>query len=136
MSGSLHGCPDCGAAWPLLIHRRSPMQMIGVGARAAAPRAAHCPINAPVSSQLDERAVAGALEDAPVMHGDGCDEVTAKRPQARERAVLVHVREPAVADHVGRQDRCKLPGLRHADWILTPAPRKTGVLRRRRASFD
>src|SRR5271165_5450490 len=101
MSGSLHGYPDCGAAWPLLIHRRSPMQMMGVGARAAAPQAAHCPINAPGSSQLDERAVAGPLEDAPVMHGDGwVDEVTANRPQPRQRAVFVHVREPAVADHV------------------------------------
>ena len=67
-------------------------------------------------------AVAGALDDAPVMHGDGrVDEVAAQRPQPRERAVLVRAGEPAVADDVGGQDRCDFPGLAHG----APQARRT-----------
>ncbi len=49
----------------------------------------------------------GALDDAPVMSGDGrVDEVAAQAPQSREGAVLVRSREPAVADDVSHQNRC------------------------------
>ena len=54
------------------------------------------------------------LTTRPVMHGDGrVDEVAAQRPEPRERALLVRAGEPAVADHVGGEDRGKLPGFGH-----------------------
>ncbi len=66
------------------------------------------------AAELDQRAVAGALDDAPVMDGDGrIDQVAAQSPEPRERALLVRAREPAVADHVGGEDRGKLPGFGH-----------------------
>ena len=66
------------------------------------------------AAELDEPAVAGALDDAPVVHGDGgVDQVAAQRPQPRERAVFVSACEPAVADHVGGQNRCKLSRFGH-----------------------
>jgi len=59
-------------------------------------------------------AVARALDDAPVMRGDGgVDQVTPQPPKARQRAVFVGARQPAVADHVGNQNRCEFPGLAH-----------------------
>ena len=59
-------------------------------------------------------AVAGALDHAPVMHGDGrIDQIAAERPQPRQRAILVGAGEPAVSDHIGRQDRREFPGLGH-----------------------
>ena len=66
------------------------------------------------AAELDEAAVAGALDDAPVMHGDGgIDQIAAQRPQPRQRAILVRAGEPAVADHVGDQDRRNFPGFAH-----------------------
>ncbi len=51
-------------------------------------------------------AVAGALDDAAVMGGDGrIDQVAAESPEAREGSVLVGAGKPAVADDVGHQDR-------------------------------
>ena len=42
------------------------------------------------AAELDENAVAGALDDAPMMNrDDGVDEIAAKRPQAHEDAILV-----------------------------------------------
>ena len=58
------------------------------------------------AAELDEHAVAGALDDAPVMHGDGrIDQIAAQGAQPREGAILVGAGEPAVADDVRRQDR-------------------------------
>ena len=81
------------------------------------------------AAELDDRAVAGALDDPPVMRGDGrVDEVAAKAPQARESAVLVRAGEPAVADHIGDQDCRKFAGLAHraplgvATLAQMPAP--------------
>ena len=66
------------------------------------------------AAELDERPVAGALDDAPVMHGDGgIDQIAAQRPQPRQDAILVRAGEPAVADDVGDQDRRDFPGLAH-----------------------
>ena len=66
------------------------------------------------AAELDDRAVAGALDDAPVMDGDGrVDQVAAQRPQPRQRAILVRAGEPAIADHIRSQDRRKFPGLAH-----------------------
>ena len=59
-------------------------------------------------------AVAGALDDAPMMSGDGgINQIAAQRPQSRQGSILVRAREPAVADHIGDQDRCNFPGLAH-----------------------
>ena len=66
------------------------------------------------AAELDEAAVAGALDDAPVMRVDGgIDQIAAQPPQPRQRAILVRAREPAVADHVRDQDRRDFPGFRH-----------------------
>ena len=66
------------------------------------------------AAELDDAAVAGALDDAPVMGGDGrIDQIAAQRAQARKDAILVRAREPAVADHVRAKDRRDFPGLAH-----------------------
>ena len=66
-------------------------------------RAAHRIDGAP---ELDDCAVACALDDAAFVHGDcRVDEVAAKRAQPRKYAVLVGSRKPRIADDVGRQDR-------------------------------
>ena len=73
--------------------------------------AVHCVDDA---AELDDAAVAGALDDAAVMHRDGrVDQVAAKRPKAREDSILIRTRKPRVADHVGHQDRRELSGLAH-----------------------
>ena len=58
------------------------------------------------ASEFNERAVAGAFDDAPSMHGDGrVDQIAAQRTKSGKRAILVRAGEPAVADHIGDQDR-------------------------------
>ena len=77
------------------------------------------------------RAVAGALDDAAVMHGDGgIDQIAAERPQPRQSAILVRAGEPAVADHVGRpgsRQVCgsrssRLSSSRHTSRNASPSP--------------
>ena len=66
------------------------------------------------AAELDDAAVAGALDDAAVMHGDGgIDQIAAQRPQPRQRAILVRAGEPAIADDIGDQDRRDLPRFGH-----------------------
>src|SRR6266851_4310326 len=69
------------------------------------------------AGELDQHAVAGGLDDAAVMLLDlGVDQRPAVRPQLRERALLVGSHQPAVADHVRRQDGGELafgPRLTH-----------------------
>ena len=66
------------------------------------------------AAELDDRPVAGALDHAPVMHGDGrIDEIAAQRPEPRQRTVLVRPGQPAEADHIGGEDRCKFARLCH-----------------------
>ena len=68
------------------------------------------------AAELDDRAVAGALDDAPVVHGDGrIDEIAAQRPQPRQDAILVRAGEPAIADHIRAKDRRQFSGLAHRD---------------------
>jgi hypothetical protein len=75
------------------------------------------------AAELDQRAVAGQLDDAPVIQGDGgVDDVAAQRTKSGERTILVHACEAAVADHVGSQDRSKFSGLAHVSGI--PALRR------------
>ena len=66
------------------------------------------------AAELDDRAVAGAFDDASVVHGDdGVNQVTAQRPEPRERAIFVCAGEPAIAGDVRHQNRCKLAGFGH-----------------------
>ena len=66
------------------------------------------------AAELDEAAVAGSLDDAAVMQGDGrIDQVAAQRPEPRQNAILVRSREPAIADNIRNQNRRNLPGLAH-----------------------
>ena len=61
------------------------------------------------ATELDQSAVAGALDDAAVMESDGrIDQVAAKRPELGKRAPLVGADEPAVANDVGHQNRREL----------------------------
>ena len=92
------------------------------------------------AAELDEAAVAGALDDATMMHGDrGIDQIAAQRPQPRQGAILVRAGEPAVADDVRRQDCSKLSGLAQAvlpypAWHYRPtraAPSQHGAIKRK-----
>ena len=65
-------------------------------------------------AEFDDAAVAGALDDAAVMHRDGrVDQVAAKGPKASEDSIFIRTRKPRVADHVGDQDRRELSSLAH-----------------------
>ena len=71
---------------------------------------------------LGDHAVAGALDDAAVMGGDGrVDEVAAQSTKTLERALLVLARHPAEADDVGDQDRGELSSLAHNEF-RSPQP--------------
>ena len=66
------------------------------------------------AAELDDAAVAGALDDAAMVHGDcGVDQVAAERPQPREGSILVRAGKPAIADDIRDQDRRDLPGFAH-----------------------
>jgi hypothetical protein len=58
--------------------------------------------------------VAGVLDDASAMSGDGrVDEVAAKAPKTRDRALLVGAGEPAISDDICNHDRRRFPNLGH-----------------------
>ena len=66
------------------------------------------------AAKFDERAVAGPLDDPPVVDRDRrVDEVAAQSAQPRQRQFLVSARQPAVADDVGDQNRRELSRLGH-----------------------
>ena len=66
------------------------------------------------AAELDDAAVAGALDSTAVMSGDSrVDEIAPQTAKARERSVLVGAGKPAVADDVGHQDRGEFAGLAH-----------------------
>ena len=66
------------------------------------------------AAELDDAAVAGALDDAAMVHGDGrIDQVASERPQPRQNPVLVGSGKPRIADDVGHQDRGQFSGLAH-----------------------
>jgi hypothetical protein len=75
------------------------------------------------AAELDETTVAGALDDAPMVRGDGgIDEIAAQPSEPRQRAILVRPREPAIADDIRDQNRRNFPGLAHG------VPRPTPIL--------
>ena len=54
------------------------------------------------AAELDDKAVAGALDDAAVMGGDGrVDEIAPQRADARKRPLLVAAGKPAEANNIG-----------------------------------
>jgi hypothetical protein len=64
--------------------------------------------------ELDDRAVAGALHNAPVMHrDDGVDKIAPECSQARKDTILVRACEPTISDDVRDQDRRELSSLAH-----------------------
>ena len=68
--------------------------------------------------ELDDAAVAGALNDPTMVHGDGrIDQVAAKGPKASQDSILVRTGKPRIADDVGHQDRGQFSGLAH---VATP----------------
>jgi hypothetical protein len=53
------------------------------------------------TAEFDQCAVAGTLDYAPIMYGDGrIDQIAAERPQPRECAIFVGASELAVPDHI------------------------------------
>ena len=53
------------------------------------------------AAELDDAAVAGALNNAAVMHSDGrVDQVAPKGPEPSKNSILVRARKPGVADDV------------------------------------
>src|SRR6202035_2673241 len=72
------------------------------------------------AAELDDAAVAGALDDAAMMNGnERVDQVAAERPEARQNSIFVRTGEPAITDHVGNQDRRNFSGFGHG---TPPAP--------------
>ena len=70
------------------------------------------------AAEFDDRAVAGALNDAATMGGDGgIDQIAAETSQARKRAVLVRPGEPAVTYDISNQDRRNFPRFRHGSAL-------------------
>ena len=66
------------------------------------------------AAELDNRAIASALDDSAIVHGDGrVDQVAAKRPQPRQCPVLVRAREPAESDDVSGEYRRDFSSLGH-----------------------
>ena len=66
------------------------------------------------AAELDDGAVAGALDHSPVMHGDRwIDQIAAQGSQPRQDPVLVRASEPAVADDVRHQNRGQFPRFAH-----------------------
>src|SRR5580698_9351460 len=66
------------------------------------------------AAEFDDRAVAGAFDDAPTMSSDcRIDQVAAEAAKTRKRPVLIDPGEPTVADDVGHQNRRELPDVTH-----------------------
>ena len=88
-------------------------------------RATHRVDNA---AELDDGAVAVALDDAPMMRGYcGIDQVAAQPPQPRQGSVFVRSRESAVTDNIGDQDRSDLPRFRHGAFSRVPSTMAQGL---------
>jgi hypothetical protein len=79
--------------------------------------------------ELDDGAVPGALNNAPVMHGDvWVDQIAAKSSKPCEDAIFVRAREPRVAYNVGDQDRGQFPRLAHgANAEVARSPSRGGL---------
>ena len=66
------------------------------------------------AAELGQRAIAGALDDAAIVHGDRrVDQIAPERAQPRQDAILVGAGEPRVADDVGHQNCRQLAHFGH-----------------------
>ena len=66
------------------------------------------------AAEFDERTIAGALHDPPVMHSDGrVEEVASKRPEPSEGPFFVHAGEPAETGDIRGEYGGKFPVLGH-----------------------
>jgi hypothetical protein len=78
------------------------------------------------AAKLNETAVAGSLDDAPVMRVDGgINQIAPQPPEPRQRAILVRSRKTAVSDDIRDQNRRDFPGPRrppHAPCRLAQRP--------------
>ena len=64
------------------------------------------------AAELNDAAVARALDDPAAMYGDcGIDQIAAQGAQARQGSIFVRTRQPAIADHVRDQNCCYFPVL-------------------------
>jgi hypothetical protein len=82
--------------------------------------AVHCVDDTP---ELDNCAIAGAFDDAPMVDGDGrIDQVAAKGPKASKDSIFIRTSKPRVADHVGDQDRRELSGFAHGASAEAESP--------------
>jgi hypothetical protein len=92
---------------PILWHARVALDQAGLHLDRA-PHRVH------YAAELNDAAVASALDDAAVMRGDGrIDEIATEAPQARQGAILVRPGESAVPDNVGDQDCSELARFPH-----------------------
>lgn len=66
------------------------------------------------AAELDDRAVASALDNATVMHGNSrVDQIAAQRSKQRQDAILVRTGESAIPNHIGAKNRSQFPGVDH-----------------------
>jgi hypothetical protein len=87
--------------------------------------AVHCIDNAP---ELDNCAVARALDDPAMMHGDGwVDQVAPKGPKPCKDAIFVRASKPRIPDDIGYQDRREFPGLVHGAGAEVRSPVARGL---------
>jgi hypothetical protein len=73
------------------------------------------------AAKLDQRPIAGTLEDTPIVHGDGgVDKIAAQRTQPSKRAVFICACQAAESDHVGGQYRGKFSDFGHRASLYRP----------------
>jgi hypothetical protein len=66
------------------------------------------------AAELDDTAIARALDDAAVMYRDGwVDQVAPKGAEPSKNSIFVRPSKPGVADDVSDQDRGQSPRLAH-----------------------
>ncbi len=66
------------------------------------------------AAELDQSAIACALDDAPSMDGNGrVDQVAAQRPQPCQNAIFVGAGETGISNHIGRQNCSQLAIFAH-----------------------
>src|SRR5580704_4609576 len=95
--------PDTELDTPIFRHTDVPLNHAVLHLNRATYRADH-------AAKLDEAAVAGAVDDPPMVCGNRrIDQIAAQRPEPRQRSLLVGAGKPAIADNIGDQDRSDLP---------------------------
>ena len=112
--------PNAPIPSPLALRAASP-RIPGVFARSACVALDHGMLHFECAAhgvhhaaELDDAAVAGAFDDAAMVHGDcGVNQIAAQRAQSRQGSIFVCSGKPRIADHVGHQDRGQFSGPAH-----------------------